>query len=283
MLGMNWKRAALSLAGLLACVAGCQFPELISRHSTSPEAPVDEDVSHLSDRQVADVKLSMARSLEQRGEHDRALEIYRDAREKDPKRATACWRMAILLDRRGNFVESEALYRQALKAEPKNSDIHTDFGYSLYLQKRWGEAEDQLKQAVALKDSNRRAHNNLGLLYAQTERTDEALAEFRRSGCQEAEARANLAFVLTLNRQLNEAHQQYELALEANPRSASAKAGLENLNNLIARMSQPDGKVTLAGYEQPAEAHPAKKGRQASTRPTGLPGHAVVPATSTAE
>jgi Tfp pilus assembly protein PilF len=242
---------------MFACAAGCHSAELGSRWPVPGKG--DDSPEQLSDRQVANVKLSMARSLEQRREAEPAMSVYREAVEKYPQKALGYWRMAVLKDRQGNVKESEELYRQALKLEPKNAEIHCDFGYSLYLQRRWADSEDSLRQAVALNSKLARAHNNLGLVLAQTDRRDESLAEFRKAGCKDAEARANLAFVLTLNRQWDDARAQYELALDANPDSAAAKSGLENLNTLVAKSSgdtpsSNSGSVALASGELPEEA-----------------------------
>jgi len=237
---------------MFACVAGCHSPDLGSRWPVPGKG--DDSPEQLSDRQVANVKLSMARSLEQRREAEPAMSVYREAVEKDPQKALGYWRMAVLKDRQGNVKESEELYRQALKLEPKNAEIHCDFGYSLYLQRRWADSEDSLRQALALNSKLARAHNNLGLVLAQTDRRDESLAEFRKAGCKEAEARANLAFVLTLNRQWDDARAQYELALDANSDSAAAKSGLESLNTLVAKSSGETGTVALASGELPEEA-----------------------------
>lgn len=251
------KPAGFVLCILLVCAAGCQLADFHGGRSLARNAGSDNGTDRLSDGQIADVQLALARSLEQQGETIRALDAYREAVEANPKRSIPYWRMAVIHDRKGNVGESEALYRQALKIDPKNPDVHCDFGYSLYLQRRWGEAEDYLRQALALKASHRRAHNNLGLLLAQTERTDEALAEFGKSGCEQAEARANLAFVLTLNHRWDEARQQYELALEDNSASVAARTGLDSLENLIAKAAAKAGAVAQAKYESPVDARPA--------------------------
>jgi Tfp pilus assembly protein PilF len=242
------RLTAFLLANLLIGAAGCQIADFRDSPGTVRNTSAGNDPERLSDRQVADVQLSLARSLEQQGETTKALDAYREVAQTNRQRSPAIWRMAVLHDRKGNFRESEALYRQALKADPKNPDIHCDFGYSMYLQRRWGEAEDQLRQALTLKPNHRRAHNNLGLLLAQTERNDEALAEFGKSGCEPAEARANLAFVLTMNHRWDDARRQYELALEASPGSEAAKTGLDNLNTLIAKASANVGSHDLAKY-----------------------------------
>lgn len=275
-----WRFAAAVLTSLMIFATGCQFPDFRGIRNAAQDTPSGGDVQRLSDRQLSNVQLSMARSLEQQGEHSQALDAYRGAAEKDPQRATAHWRMAVLHDRQGNVRESEALYRKALKLEPKNPDMHCDFGYSLYLQRRWAESEEHLRQAVTLKSSHRRAHNNLGLLLAQTERFDEALAEFGKAGCQAAEARANLAFVMTLNRRWDEAREQYELALEANPGSAAAKTGLENLDSLLAKTSPDAGPVALVNHERSADRHTAPT---APAELTGRPGHPAIRATGRAD
>ncbi|HEY2252244.1 MAG TPA: tetratricopeptide repeat protein [Planctomycetaceae bacterium] len=252
------RLAAVALAGLCACTAGCQLADFSSRWPARAKSA--DLVEELSDSQVADVKLGLARSMEQRREVEPSINAYREAVEKDPHKSLGYWRMAVLKDRQGNVQQSEQLYRQALKIDPKNADIHCDFGYSLYLQRRWAEAEEKLRHAIALKPGLARAHNNLGLVLAQTDRPDESVAEFRKAGCKEAEARANLAFVLTLNHCWDDAHAQYELALDANPSSAAAKSGLENLNALVAKSSNDADSVALASHELPVDAAAGPRG-----------------------
>lgn len=238
--------AQIFVVAVIALVAGCRFPSL----SSAKRETRDNREQPPNNRQIAEVQLSLARSLERRGEIEPAIEAYRKAVEKDPQRATGYWRMAILQDRQGNVDESESLYRKARKLDPKNPDLICDFGYSLYLHRRWAEAEECLRQAIALKSRHARAHNNLGLLLAQGERTEEALAEFRKAGCDESDARTNLAFVMTMNHRWVEAREQYELALDANPDAAAARSGLEKLDALVAKLPPRSEKVTQVAYDR---------------------------------
>ena len=227
-------------------MTGCQLPEL---PSFSGGGALERHDRPLNRQQVADVQISLAKSLEARGDVPAALSAYRVAIEKDPRRAKAYWRMAVLLDRQGEIEESAALYQQALKRDGKNPDILCDYGYSLYLQRRWAESEERLRQAISLKPKHARAHNHLGLLLAQTERTEEALLEFQKAGCDLSDAYSNLAFVMTLNHQWESAREQYELALDADPNSTAAQSGLEHLNAVIAKATPEPNTIEWAKHE----------------------------------
>jgi Tfp pilus assembly protein PilF len=226
--------------GLLGA-AGCQHagpakrPEAAAAPSPSPIAAKPERAPKLTGRQVADVQIAQGRSLEKQGELAQAAASYQEALKRDPDRADAYLRLAIVNDRQGKFKESQELYLKALKGMPGNADVYCDVGYSLSLQQRWAEAEMNLRQAVAVEPGHRRAHNNLGLVLAHEGRPDEALAEFRRAGCSEADGHANLAYVYSLEKHLGEARQHYEHALAVDASSEVARKGLKELDSLAAR------------------------------------------------
>lgn len=223
-----WAAAAI---GLLSA-AGCQHAGTMQR----PESPSGvltskaEATPKLNGKQVADIQIAQGRSLEKQGELAQAAAAYREALKRDPDRADAYLRLAILHDKEGKFKESQEYYQAALKGMPGNPDIYCNVGYSLSLQERWNEAEMNLRQALALAPEHRRAHNNLGLVLAHQGRQAEALAEFRRAGCSEAEGHVNLAYVLTLEKHLAEAKQHYERALALDASSAAAQKGLQEVN-----------------------------------------------------
>ncbi|MGW8256842.1 MAG: tetratricopeptide repeat protein, partial [Thermoguttaceae bacterium] len=166
-------------------------------------------------------------------------------------RSEAYHRLAILYDQTGNATASEKNYKIALKKNPKNAELLADYGYHYYLQKRLPEAESNLRRAIALDSRLARAHNNLGLLLAITGRQNEALAEFAKAGCKEAEARSNLAFALTMRKRWSDAQQQLELALAADPHSKTVKNRLETLQSLRPELKLQE-KTNLAN-KQPSE------------------------------
>jgi Tfp pilus assembly protein PilF len=232
---------AAALLGLLGA-AGCQQTGAARR----PEATLagkPEASPKLTGQQVADVQIAQGRSLEKQGELAQAAAAYREALKRDPDRADAYLRLAIVHDKEGKFKESQELYQKALKGMPGNPDIYCTVGYSLYLQQRWSEAEMNLRQALALDAEHQRAHNNLGLVLAHVGRTTEALAEFRRAGCSEADGHLNLAYVLTLEKRWEEARQHYEQALGDEAAVAAARKGLKELDALAVRSAAAEGKL----------------------------------------
>ncbi|MDE3158590.1 MAG: tetratricopeptide repeat protein, partial [Acidobacteriota bacterium] len=221
----------------LAGVAGCVHFDP-PRPPTLTVAGSSLGESKLKSRQVADVQVALGRSLERQGETARAIAAYNEALRADPGRADAGLRLAMLYDKEGKFKEALPLYQKALAAYPGDPDIFCDMGYSLYLQGRLVEAEINLRQALALAPDKARAHNNLGLVLGCSDRSEEALTEFRRAGCSEADAQINLAFALTLENKWAEARKRYQMALAADASSAAARKGLQELETALAKVDR---------------------------------------------
>ena len=190
-------RSLLLIASLVAAVTGCRsagndgsdsyFNNLFNlggRNVTNQ--PSGKSSQKVSNKQKADVQMVIARSLDRQGDVARAKQVYMSVLHKDPDRADAHHRLAVLHDMTGTHEESIKHYHDALLLDPQNAEIHCDLGYSLYLQQKWPDAETSLRHALELKPELARAHNNLGLLLARTARPDEALMHFSRVGSSEA-------------------------------------------------------------------------------------------------
>jgi Flp pilus assembly protein TadD len=223
----------------IAFLPGCQhFRPPASADGFGTGRPA---VTKLTDRQAADVQVAMGRMMEKRGDGAQAAAAYVEALKHDADRPDACLRLAILYDQAGQFAQAQELYEKALKGQPGSPDIYCDRGYSLYLQHRWPEAEMNLRQAIALAPEHERAHNNLGLVLAHLGRSQDALAEFRRAGCSEADAHINLAYALTLENRLPDARLHYQSALAADASSAPARQALRELDQLVAKVEDKPG------------------------------------------
>ena len=248
--GMRTPLGGIALG--LALLAGCRSAPHTVPDPNSPAA--QEPARSLTGAQVADVQVALARTVEGRGEVQQAAGFYTEAVRKDPTRADAWARLAVLADKEGKFAESEEAHRRALDLQPNDADLHCNRGYSLYLQERWDEAEAALRRAVGLKPDHRRAHNNLGLVMARTGRAAEALVCFRNAGCSSTDAHTNLAYGLTLSGDLSGARAQYELALKQSPASDSIRKRMEQLDVLSAELdpTRRAAPVPPAGVSGPA-------------------------------
>lgn len=260
--------AAVLVIGLAWC-AGCRSPGGMEMRSPLPGDGPSPRVD-LNARQMADLQVAYARTLEKRGEVEQAQARYQEAVRQDPQRGDAWLRLAILHDREGRFAESADMYRKALASRPGDPEIYCDVGYSFYLQRRWAEAEMNLRQALALRPNHARAHNNLGLLLARTGRDEEALAQFRQAGGGEADSHANLAFALALEGQWPEAKQHYQAALAADPTAKSAKAGMAKLDAALAKLPAshtPSPAASGSAILPAAHWEPAPRTQQADGHP----------------
>jgi Tfp pilus assembly protein PilF len=215
-------------------LAGCQHTEPLPA-VVSPVMPLTESAPKLTSAQAADVKIAYGRTLEKHDAPDQAQATYLEALKLDPSRADACARLGVIYDRQGKFDEADHWHRKAVAAQPKSPDFHCNQGYSLYLRGKLIEAEKSMRQCLTLAPEHARAHNNLGMILARTDRSAEALAEFRRAGCDEADAQTNLAYALTLERRWQEARTCYERALVADPSSTASRRGLQELESLMAK------------------------------------------------
>jgi Tfp pilus assembly protein PilF len=232
----------------IGMATGCRLSGVFQGQKVPAADPIPT-ASRLSGSQVSEIQISLCRTLEQQGNLERAREGYRKILQSDPKNAVAAWRLAVVHDRLGEIDKSEPFYRQALEAESKNVELLADYGYSLYLKRRWAEAEKILSEARKLEPKNARVQNNLGLLLAQTDRSEDALAAFRRAGCQEAEAQSNLGLVLAMNGRDESAQKAFEKSLAIRDDGRAAKQGLMAL-----RAKAQRGPVSPPGPPQGTES-----------------------------
>jgi Flp pilus assembly protein TadD len=217
----------LTSIAALGLLAGCNQLSSRPREHSSAALLDSGPQPKVTDRQAADIQVALGRSHEEDGRPEDAESAYRSALERDPRRADAETRLAILSDKKGDATAADKHFARALKLKPKDPEILCDQGYSLYLRRRWADAEASLRKAIALDRSHARSHTNLGLVLARRGDTEAALREFALAGCDPSDARANLGLVLALEGRLEEAKKEYRLALTAKPKSPVALEGLK--------------------------------------------------------
>ena len=211
------------MLGLLLAMAGCsQFSpgvggSLTGLLSAESETAGTGATSRLTEAAATlEPGLAAARSLEQQGASEEAIEAYIEIARNHGATVEVQRRLAVLYDKTTQFDQSARHYLAALQIEPNDADLLCDYGYSRYLQGDLAVAEQVLRRALAADPDLVRAHNNLGLVLARGEKHDEALAAFTRAGCSPAEARANLAYALISGGDWQSAQEHLESAEAAN-------------------------------------------------------------------
>jgi tetratricopeptide (TPR) repeat protein len=267
----NLARGILAV-GLLSFCSGCG-----SFDRTTPNSTLGWNQNGHEERitptKQADVQIAMARVAEKQGDLDGAEQAYREALRRDKKRGDAHLHLANLRTLKGDYRQAAEEYQKALEATPGNADVFCDMGYSFYLQHKWEEAGRNLKQALAIDPNHQRAHNNLALVYAHLERTEEALAEFRKAGNSAADAHFNLAFSLSLDKRWKPAREEYRRALAAIPSSEAARSRLRELDHLLASTERPKSRPRAITDSQtfPVSAQSSTRTPNAASTTNGKP------------
>ncbi|WP_337172927.1 tetratricopeptide repeat protein [Paludisphaera sp.] len=195
--------------------------------------------ARVTKRQAADVEIAMGRAMEESGDLAGAEDAYARALAKDPRRADAEARLAVLAHQRGDEEASDRHFAAALKLAPDDPEILCDRGYSLYLRRSWADAEAHFRKALDRDPRHARAHNNLGLTQARRGDRDEALAAFARAGLDPADAHANLALATAMEGRMDEARELYAAAVAAKPDSPGAREGLRAADAALASRGAP--------------------------------------------
>ena len=197
----------------------------------TPFTPVSMPTEWPDEKKAAsDLKLALAKMVDQQGSIDEAIGNYEQMLGSDPQNLALIRRVAVLYDKKGQPDKSEPFYQRALLAGANDASLLCDYGYHCYLQRRWADAEVHLRKSLEMDSHQSRARGNLALVLARTQRIEEALQQFAEAGCTRADAHANVAFALASEAQLESAEQQYRQALAADPQHKRAREALTALD-----------------------------------------------------
>lgn len=172
--------------------------------------------------------LAAGRMLEGQGDPKGAIEQYERAIAASPKMAAGYNRLGMLYQKLGQFAQAETIFRNGIDAVPDSAALRNNRGYNFLLQKRFAEAEEQFLTAISLVPQFKRARMNLGIVYAQTGRLDQSLAQFRMVVTEDV-AHYNLAVIRLAAGDRENASRSFRLALGANPNLSLARQQLEKL------------------------------------------------------
>ncbi len=207
-----------------------------ARESAGEPAPVEPPAEPATD----DVLYRAARQATAHGELERALRIYRELLDLNPRHVRARNNLALLLDQQGDHDAALDELDVCARLDPDNCHVLVNRGAVLGTVGRFAEAEEDLRTVLRLEPSNAEAHFNLGLVISRKGLWRDAVPHLRRS-IELDSSRAAAYFYLgeALNHvdDLQGALHSYQRAVELRPTNARALYGL---GIVLDRLNRPD-------------------------------------------
>jgi Flp pilus assembly protein TadD len=197
--------------------------------SADDSAPTAVPTSAKSPQETLEGQFAMGRLAERHGRSDEAEATYRALLEKSPNDARLHHRLAVIAVRKSDFEKAEEHFRAATAIGTPSKELLSDMGYCYYLQQRLPEAEKSLNEALKLDASYDAAINNLALVRGAQGRFKESLDLFKRTNS-EAEAYANVGYVLAQHGQTAQAREMYLRALSLNNNMRAAAQAMVQLD-----------------------------------------------------
>ncbi len=149
-------------------------------------------------------------------DYDKSLELLRSMAQQQLPRPEFYWLMGQAYDGLKQFSRAALFYAQAAALAPQVTRYHLAFGQALRQIKRLPEAAKVLERVTSLDSRDAFALTLLGITYAELGRWQEAAVTLRRAveiDPQNFDARATLATVYERLGQINQAMQEYLVAL----------------------------------------------------------------------
>jgi Flp pilus assembly protein TadD len=215
------RRSSCALLLGLA-LAGC---------SNTPQSSPNQVTEQAIPKSRVETGIKLARIQEKQGHLHKALEMYENMHRSDPNNAELCQRLAVVYTRLDQPAKADEFFQKSTRLQPDNAELHADYVYACYLRGELTQAEQLLKKAHALRPGDERITGYLALVVASQGRAEESMTYYRQY-LDEADAHANLGFVLTQQGDLAGARDRYTKALSLNPSLKSAQHALLQLAEL---------------------------------------------------
>ncbi len=135
--------------------------------------------------------------------------------------------------RLGDAAKAESLFQRALELDPNDADASNQLGLLYAKQERFAEAKKLFQRAIELERAHVAAINNLAVLYLRLNQPSEAIAALRygiRAAPKAEDSYMNLARIHVQRGDREQARTVLEQLLEVDPRNATARRGLEELD-----------------------------------------------------
>ncbi len=175
---------------------------------------------------------------ENQGTIEQAEQQFERALALDPRNVNTLIAFARFHDRQGNADEALRRYQQARSLAPTNTTVLNDLGLFHARRGDLAASLDALQQAVRLDPRNVRYRNNLAAALIESKRVSEAV-DVLRTVHPEATALFNVACLLSMKNETQQAASLLEQSLRIDPSLVAASQMLQGIRNRDTMLAQP--------------------------------------------
>lgn len=268
-LSTRWllRACPLTFAVFALCAGGCsglQFP-VSGRVATDPVADSDLDQrrAYKQLQHPTRLPLAYAKMQEQLGNLIEARKNYEHVMTEDPKSADAILGLARVDQLSGRTAEAERGFQRALALRPSDPHVLDSVGQFYVAQQRWGEAIQMLNTAMLRDPGERLYQYHLAVALATSGDINGSLPHFE-SSVGAAEAHYNVGYILMDQGRLNEAEQQFRVALSKKPTLQEAQIMLAEVTSQRPGIDSGRGEtgameIVNAARQTPAVTNPPQQ------------------------
>ena len=175
----------------------------------------------------AQATMAVAEELYDHGDHDKAIEQWREAIQLDPGLAKAYYGLGMALRGENQFAAAVSALRETVRLDPRNAAAFADLGDTLQESDDLDAALAAYQSSLALVPNSALVRNNLGYVLVRKKNLDVAIAEWREATRIDPQYPApfgNLGEALATKGDTKGAMTAYERFLELVPSDAPASA-----------------------------------------------------------
>jgi Tfp pilus assembly protein PilF len=180
-----------------------------------------------AEKDVATAKANEAKESLSKGDAGKAVQLYQEAIENDPKNSHLRYDLALALDRKGDDRSEQDALKTVLELDPRFAAAHNQLGFLLLQEGRAAEGEKEFRTAISLSPHYAEAQNNLGVLYGQQGNDAQAAQLFEAAIASNpgyAQPYVNLAATLANQARFSQAEAALRKAIQIEPDNPETRA-----------------------------------------------------------